>query len=154
ERIIDELTEIVNIQVDHGKSGDCSPEHADGMMTITLAAEHGKPIDGATLVDAEGHIQEIDVDFSTAHGAYEVGTGVWIGEDTFEMSQGSLKGNIEAYGYLQDGQVTGIYTNMLNDLDQMTTAFTEAFNRVYLGEDEGANRVPFFEIGDANRPAA
>src|SRR5699024_1298215 len=58
------------------------------------------------------------------------------------------------YGYLQDGQVTGIYTNMLNDLDQMTTAFTEAFNRVYLGEDEGANRVPFFEIGDANRPAA
>ncbi|HLR08876.1 MAG TPA: flagellar hook-associated protein FlgK [Bacillota bacterium] len=154
DRMIDELSEIVNIRVDHVKSGDSSPDHADGLVTITLADEHGKPIDGATLVDAEGHIQEIDVDFSTAHGAYEVVTGVRVGEDTFEMSQGSLKGNIEAYGYLQDGQVTGIYTNMLNDLDQMTTAFTEAFNRVYLGEDEGANRVPFFEIGDANRPAA
>src|SRR5699024_6390925 len=153
DRMIDELSEIVNIRVDHVKSGDSSPDHADGLVTITLADEHGKPIDGATLVDAEGHIQEIDVDFSTAHGAYEVVTGVRVGEDTFEMSQGSLKGNIEAYGYLQDGQVTGTYTNMLNDLDQRTTAFTEALKRVYLGEDEGANRVPFFEISDANRPA-
>src|SRR5699024_10051197 len=116
DRMIDELSEIVNIRVDHVKSGDSSPDHADGLVTITLADEHGKPIDGATLVDAEGHIED--------------------------------------NGYLQDGQVTGIYTNMLNDLDQMTTAFTEAFNRDYLGEDEGANRVPFFEIGDANRPAA
>src|SRR5699024_11456484 len=113
--MIDESSEIVNIRVDHVKSGDSSPDHADGLATITLADEHGKPIDGATLVDAEGHIQEIDVDFSTAHGAYEVVTGVRVGEDTFEMSQGSLKGNIEAYGYLQDGQVTGIYTNMLKD---------------------------------------
>src|SRR5699024_5663261 len=88
DRMIDEFSEIVNIRVDHVKSGDSSPDHADGLVTITLADEHGKPIDGATLVDAEGQIQEIDVDFSTAHGAYEVVTGVRVGVDTVKMSQG------------------------------------------------------------------
>src|SRR5699024_12566428 len=56
----------------------------------------------------------------------------------------SLKGTIEAYEYTSDEGVKGIYTDMLNDMDQMAEAFANAFNEVH--KDADGNSIEFFEF--------
>lgn len=155
DRLIDELSGIMNIKVSYTKSGNGAQDIADGLATIELADNQGNAY--ATLLEGKtGEIQALSVAYSEEENERHAVTGITIGDNEPKpiaefQSAGSLKGTIEAYGYTNDESVKGIYTDMLNDMDQMAEAFTKAFNEVH--KDADGNSVSFFEF-DAGAGAA
>ena len=148
DRLIDELSGIVNIKVSYTKSGNGALDIADGLATIELADNNG---DASTkLLDGDsGEIQKLSVAYSDEENERQAVAGIVIGDNDSKpiadfQSAGSLKGTIEAYGYTSDEGVKGIYTDMLNDMDQMAEAFANAFNEVH--KDADGNSIEFFEF--------
>ncbi|WP_163970550.1 flagellar hook-associated protein FlgK [Oceanobacillus halotolerans] len=168
DRLIDELSGMMNIDVSYSKSGDSAPDVADGLVTIKLADEKGVPIEDApALLKAgagKGDYQELEVHYLDEGDQYGAVAGITIGEyeskegekmPTGEhlrsiedfLSNGSLKGNIDAFGYVtttdgsSEGMVSGLYTDMLSDIDTMVEAFATKFNEVHK-EGEGLNGEP------------
>ncbi len=151
DRLIDELSGIVNIEVSYTKSSDSALDIADGLATIKLADESGKSL-GSTLVN--GDISQGELDFNKISvtpeaddaNAVDAIDSINVDGDSYSAteftSNGSLKGFIEAYGYT-DGVdnagntvIKGEYPGMVNDLDEMAKEFAEAFNDVH---NDGAN---------------
>lgn len=155
DRLIDELSGIVNIKVSSVASGSSEqiPATAAGLAKVELVDDKGKPLD-ITLVNPDtGEINKISVDY--AADDTEAVTSLQVGGQSIMDGNGSLKGLIESYGYEDDGAVKGIYTDMLNDLNHMAKVFGEKFNAVHEeGFDlYGEAGIPFFEIGDGNNAA-
>ncbi|SDQ25169.1 flagellar hook-associated protein 1 FlgK [Virgibacillus subterraneus] len=145
DRLVDELSGIVNIEVSYSKSSDAALDTADGLATIKLADESGKPL-GSTLVN--GDLSQGDLSFNEINVKVTDDAVETISADgetytaTEFTSQGSLKGFIESYGFT-DGVdnagntvVKGEYPDMLADLDKMAKAFADEFNDVH---NDGAN---------------
>lgn len=166
DRLIDELSNIVNIKVSYTDSGDSAPDIADGLATIELVDDNGHSIgdgDGVKLIDAAqaeagSRVSELSVEY--ADDGSEVVTSVTIGEDEDQVdimdSNGSLKGLMEAYGYESDGETAGIYTDVISDLDEMAEVFAAEFNAVHSnGYDlNGDTDADFFDIEDTNAAAS
>ncbi|MFB4167829.1 flagellar hook-associated protein FlgK [Virgibacillus sp. JSM 102003] len=148
DRLIDELSGIVNIEVSYSKSSDSALDTADGLATIKLADESGKSL-GSTLVNgdlSQGELsfKEISVmpeadDVNAGNAIETINIGGNNG-DSYSVSEftsnGSLKGFIESYGYTDGGDIKGEYPEMLNDLNKMAKEFAEVFNGVHSsGED-------------------
>lgn len=163
DRLIDELSEIVNIKVTNDKSSDGSKSIADGVVSIELVDDNGqslaKPpvqlLDG-TETDQSKAVLELDVTYNDA-GAVQ---GISIaGYDHIEPlalmeSGGSLTGLVESYGYV-DGQndtVTGEYPDMLAELDKLAAAFADEFNRVHSRDDDDGQKI--FKISETEGAAA
>lgn len=145
DRLIDQLSSIVNIKVTHEKSSDGASAIAEGIAKIEVVDSNGKPL-GVTLIDPSGEINEISVAYTEeAMGAV---TSLEAGGISILDSNGSLKGLIESFGYESDGNVSGVYVDMLKDLNKMAKAFGEAFNQVHhQGYDlDGNEGIDFFEI--------
>lgn len=163
DRLIDELSNIVSIQVDYSKSSDGSLDIADGVATIKLVDSAGDPIKSGgepiKLVDGEnGMHQELSADYSDEN--LQELTGIKVGETDIAISKvtGSLKGFIESYGYEDaDGDIKGTYTDMQASLDKMAFEFATEFNSVHSGgvdlvEDKDAD--DFFTIPGTENGAA
>ncbi|WP_226580612.1 flagellar hook-associated protein FlgK [Halobacillus litoralis] len=161
DRLIDQLSEHVNIQVNYEDSYASADPMAMGKATISLVNQDGQPLDPpATLVDGaeDGGFTTIDV----TYGDNNLATGITVGNSDYSVdefpSQGKLKGLIESGGYVQDGEGKGTYETMISDLDRMATGFADAFNTVHQGGESlnsmnGGTAVPkFFDIdmGQAN----
>lgn len=139
DRLIDELSEFVNIKVHYTSSSPGSLEIADGLASIELLDDRGHSIgDGVFLLDIENAdsiqdaINELTIGEDADTGAI---TGIYVeGHDDLNdlsllQSTGRLKALIETYGYIDDnGEVVGDYPEMLANLNQMANAFAEAFN--------------------------
>lgn len=167
DRLIDELSGIVNIKVTYTESSESSPDIADGLATIELADSHGKSFGDAdnektVLLDGtNGEIQELKVHYSENEGEKGAVSKITVGEgdkvqafnaENFAAS-GSLMGNIDSYGYLKgegdDQVVAGGHPELHQDLDEMVGAFMKEFNSVYT--DEGAQNQDFFVMeGDTD----
>lgn len=152
DRLIDELSTIVNIQVEYSKSSSSSPANADGLATITLVDDSGNSL-GVKLVDpnatnADEAKQLFQFDDSTDLAS------VSIGNITFPNSEknGSLNALIRSYGYKADGEegVRGTYPEMLANLNQIAKAFAEEFNEIHrLGtgiDEDKTTSIDFFEF--------
>lgn len=153
DRLIDELSSIVNIKVSYDSSGKGSLEIADGVATIELLDENGEPT-GTKLIngkpeDNEPDIQELKINYSDDE--MKVVELIKVGEVEIPISDtdttGSLNALVHAYGYMDGENVKGEYPEMLADLDAMAKAFIEEFNKVHqTGYDlDGEEGQPFFD---------
>ncbi|HLR65660.1 flagellar hook-associated protein FlgK [Virgibacillus alimentarius] len=143
DRLLDGLSEIVNIKVTYHKSSENALDVADGVATIELVDAKGQPFTPpATLIDGQtGEVQTLSVYYSPDNQAV---TSLQTGEKTIPIKQttGSLAGIIESYGYMHKDKLEGIYPDMLANLDKLAATFATAFNGVHqegydLNENKG-----------------
>ncbi|KYD16914.1 flagellar hook-associated protein FlgK [Saccharococcus caldoxylosilyticus] len=149
DRLIDELSKLINVQVEKHQTGGNAPATAEGTYDIYFLNGNEKVYlvqggnfqsisfpDGQDVDGDKDHIQEMP----PAAGVTILqagGTSVSFtsnNQATFPM--GKLRGLIEAYGYVvQDSNnqpiVTGIYPDMLNNLDKLAYTFGKLFNAVH-----------------------
>lgn len=149
DRLIDELSGIVNIEVSYDSSGDGALDRADGVATIKLLNGDEK----ITLVNGQPdetnpEIQSITINY-TGEGEEKYVESIKVGEEDVALTEttGSLHALVQAYGYLDGEDVKGEYPDMIADLNAMANKFVEAFNEVHengfdLNGDPGQ---PFFE---------
>jgi flagellar hook-associated protein 1 len=126
DRLLDELSQLVNIQVSYEKNGGNSKAIAEGKAIVKLVAD-GMP--GDTLVDALGY-NKVTINFSgSSDTVNEISVGsTVIRADNFTYS-GKLRGLIDSYGFEDgSGNVKGIYPNMLAELDSLAYTFAVRFN--------------------------
>lgn len=150
DRLVDELSGIVNIEVSYTKSSDSAPEIADGLATIKLVGQKGKALEPpANLVDGTMEsVNKLSVNYSDiSTNPQDQGsvTGITVGGKNYNVtdftSNGSLKGFIESYGYMDGGNLKGTYTDMLGNLDKMAETFANEFNKVHNdGDDLNGNQ--------------
>ncbi|MFC4557526.1 flagellar hook-associated protein FlgK [Virgibacillus kekensis] len=137
DRLIDELSNIVNIEVSYSKSGQSSPEIADGLASIKLVDQNGKGlVPPAVLVDATNEkVNKLTVNYSDAEGELGAVKDISVNGTSYQPNEftsiGSLTGFIESYGYLDGTTVKGSFTDMLGNLDSMAAAFAKEFNNVH-----------------------
>lgn len=163
DRLIDELSEIVNIKVTNHKSSDSSLDVADGIVSIELVDASGQSLGNPPMLLIDGQakdqskaVHEISATYN--NDAIESISVAGYGDLeplSIMNSIGSLRGLIESYGYVDESSpngVTGEYPDMLAELNKMAAAFADEFNRVHrLGDDEGQN---FFQYDSTEGAAA
>ncbi|GAB3802887.1 flagellar hook-associated protein FlgK [Virgibacillus kimchii] len=156
DRLIDDLSNMMNIKVTYEKSGDGSPDIAKGLATIEVVNNQGREFEPPVMLvngnPGEGTVYELEAAYG--NGPYNEVTSVTADGEAFDIlaSNGSLGGLIEAYGHNmeENEEGTGVYTSMLANLDEMANAFASAFNEVHqngynLDGDQGAS---FFTYKD------
>jgi flagellar hook-associated protein 1 len=175
DRLIDELSKLINVQVEKHPTGGNAPATAEGTYDIYFLNGNEKVYlvqggnfqsisfpDGQDVDGDKDHIKEMP----PATGVTELqvgGTSVsFTSNNQVTFPMGKLRGLIEAYGYVsgQDssGQpiVTGIYPDMLNNLDKLAYTFGKLFNAVHekgYGLN-GETGVSFFDGLDQVKGAA
>ncbi|QKY69942.1 flagellar hook-associated protein FlgK [Lentibacillus sp. CBA3610] len=165
DRLIDELSGIVNINVEHTESSDSASDIADGLVTIKLADDNGNALEDSVLVNGNlenGNLAFNDISVGYSEENYQAVTDITVNGEDIQVasfaSTGALKGLIESYGYAgEDGETQGDYPEMRDNLDTMAAAFADAFNRIHTdgehlkGEQEAE---PFFQIEPGQSAAA
>lgn len=127
DRLIDQLSSLVNIKVDYTKSGGRPSTLAEGTVNITLVNDQGGSL--GQLVNATG-FNKLTVSFN---GTDESVQTIQLGSAQIEFNQftssGKLKALVESYGYENSlGEVTGVYPDMVGELDNMAYMFAYQFN--------------------------
>lgn len=130
DRLIDELTTMIDVQVSYESNGGQSSNMAEGRAVVRLKGDGLTP--SATLVGKGGY-NSLSVNYQpTGAGAVET---VQLGTLTIDAvnfkSSGKVQALMESYGYQDGTGVTGDYTKMLNELDAMAFVFAEKFNQVH-----------------------
>lgn len=159
DRLIDQLSSIVNISVGYVKpSGNANPK-AEGQAVIKLVDDNGNEM--GNLLSAAGN-SELKMDYTGADNSVKSITIGAPGETdtsndkvlTFSQisSSGSLKGLIEAYGYDDNGKATGIYPDMLNQLDTLAYTFATNFN-AQQKQGYSANDINNYQKDPTTQPA-
>lgn len=149
DRLVDQLSSLVNIKVDYVKSGGNADPKAEGKAVIKLVDDNGS--EQGVLLSNAGY-NKLNVNYK---GADDSVNTITVGAQTIDFSKmnssGKLRALIESYGYEKDGQSTGIYSDMLNELDNMAYTFAKEFNDVHasgLSPNEIAagknDEIPFF----------
>jgi flagellar hook-associated protein 1 len=129
DRLIDELSSLVNVKVDYAASGGNAHSGAEGKAVIKLVGDDGKQ--HAVLVSTAGY-NKVAVNKDGADGSVKtisVGNTELIFTDL--KSSGKLKGLIESYSYEKDGKATAVYADMLKELDNLAYTFATKFNEVH-----------------------
>lgn len=146
DRLIDELSQIVNVNVTYDKSSQSSLDIAQGVATIEIVDAKGNQLNGGPIYLLDGqqnHDQavneiELNIDADGRHQISIDGYDDAVSANALE-APGSLKGLIESHDV--------IYPNMLDELDKLAFELAKEFNRVHsngndLNGDTGLN---FFE---------
>lgn len=133
DRLIDELSQIVNIDVQYDKSSKSSLDIAQGIATIEVVDAKGNSLENGPvyLLDGkqgyENAVNEIELNVGD-----DGVTSVKAGGADIEISPGSLKGLIESHDE--------VYPEMIAELDKMAFEFAKAFNEVHRdGQDLDKN---------------
>ncbi|HLR42062.1 MAG TPA: flagellar hook-associated protein FlgK [Pseudogracilibacillus sp.] len=135
DRLIDNLSEYMNVKVSYESSGGNSLDIADGLATIEVLDSSGQSFDPPiVLVDATDKDNlsfnelEIGYDDEGLVSSLTVDGGSNNGNRLADIvtSDGRLNGLMESYGY--DGGIDNLYPAMLQKLDDMAAAFANAFN--------------------------
>lgn len=163
DRLIDELSEILNIKVDYHKSEGGALDIADGIVSIELVTKTGLSMSPPVVlidetIDYDDDYFEDFITINELDGAIESLSIKSIDEgipahQLIDQSIGSLTGLIEAYGYIDgDRGVSGEYPEMINQLDQIAYEFAAKFNEFHReGYDlDGKSGINFFNIGIAD----
>lgn len=137
DKLVDELSELVDIKVTTVETSNSSLEIADGKYTIEVIGA------SEPLVDAEANTyRKLDVAYESSEEGpitkismldpeTDNETSTITGGSLEAVGSGKLKGLMESYGYKVSGEEKGIYPNMLNELDKLAYGFAESFNKVH-----------------------
>ncbi|KQL52983.1 flagellar biosynthesis protein FlgK [Heyndrickxia shackletonii] len=145
DRLVDQLSNYFNVQVEPKSSGGNSSPIAEGVYDIKITDSNGNdyylvkgsnygnmgitggtgssgnfpPADGVTslnITDADNNSQNVN----------------FFDNGQVNIGQGKLRGLIESYGYKDNsGNSKGIYPEMLDQLDQLAYTFGTVFNQVH-----------------------
>ncbi|QPC47515.1 flagellar hook-associated protein FlgK [Mangrovibacillus cuniculi] len=130
DRLIDELSSMINVQVTYESNGGQSSNLAEGRAIVRLTGDGLTP--SATLVGKGGY-NTLSVNYQTT-GAQAV-ESLQLGSLTIDAanfkSTGKVQALMESYGYVEGTGVTGDYTKMLSELDAMAYVFAQKFNQVH-----------------------
>ncbi|HLS06693.1 MAG TPA: flagellar hook-associated protein FlgK [Bacillota bacterium] len=160
DRLIDELSELININVEYHRSEGGALDIADGIVSIELVDQRGQSFeDPIMLLEEDVNYADdytfIDIQPDQGEGAIE--TIVFHPDSDadaidayhlIEQTQGSLISLISSFGYqAEDDSVYGDYPEMIDKLDQLAFTFTQTFNEIHqegydLNRESGRN---FFE---------
>ncbi|MFS0575538.1 flagellar hook-associated protein FlgK [Sporosarcina sp. 179-K 3D1 HS] len=157
--LLNELSTYVPIEINYQKSGGRALAIAEGTVTVSIKT-NGDPItvikgkDFAKMnvdnADTEGNpkspVDMISFTF-TANGQ---ATGGNLNVTAMQKS-GKMRSLIDSYGY-NDGDVKGLYPDMLAKLDKMAMEFATEFNKVHKeGTDlDGQAGDDFFATRDGS----
>jgi flagellar hook-associated protein 1 len=129
DRLIDQLSSMVNIKVDYLSSGQGSLDIAEGQAVVKMVSDSGKEL--GILVSGDRYNQ-VKVNFD---GLDESVKTVSIGQSSFNFAElnstGKLKALVDSYGYESGGKVTGVYPDMLTKLDDLAYTFAAKFNEIH-----------------------
>ncbi len=150
DNILDELSEIVNIEVEYDGSHIPNGKQGDGVATVKIVLGDGNSV---KLVDGvEGTTNKIDKPVYTEIDGMEVIESINVGNVDITSSKGTIQSYVHASGYVEDGEVKGDYPEMLEKLDNLAFAIANSFNELH---KDGDTEVPFFEdLGDEPAGAA
>ncbi|WP_306453965.1 flagellar hook-associated protein FlgK [Bacillus sp. FJAT-45350] len=179
DRLVDQLSQYLNIKTDFVKSSGNPNPVAEGKMTIWLADSAGNAIENAVLINGADYeaVQGLKLSF-TGEGTNKLMSSIQLGQldkdnyitetagiswsslDQFPSS-GKLKGMMEAYGYqASDGTAKGIYPEMLSNLDEMAYVFATEFNKLHEkgwnlvdiknGKEDDSGTSFFRDLGNVN----
>ncbi|WP_217588514.1 flagellar hook-associated protein FlgK [Lentibacillus saliphilus] len=142
DRLIDELSGIVDISVERKESYPGASDIADGIVEISMVGQPGDP----KVVLLDDTVHEMKVSFNGDQDAVDQLTV--DGTDVLPSftSNGQLRGLIESYGYMKGGSVEGSYPKMHEDLNKMVKSMATVFNNIH-------DTPPFF-TGFGTDPAA
>ncbi|GGI16527.1 flagellar hook-associated protein FlgK [Gottfriedia solisilvae] len=138
DRLIDKLSNLVNIKVTYSSSGGHSLPTAEGKATIDLVAEDGTVIESGRVIDGI----DIKTDPKFLKVNYDSTTGlvdtVSIGNNIIDVEKfngmGKLNSLIKSFGYLDSTNAqVGLYPEMLKNLDDIANTFATTFNTVHAG---------------------
>ncbi|MCM3574117.1 flagellar hook-associated protein FlgK [Mesobacillus subterraneus] len=129
DRLIDELSSIVNVKVEYSETGGLSHSGAEGKAIIKLVSDTGKQ---HGILVGNGGFNEVSInkDSDYAIASMKVGnTEIPFNE---LQSRGKLQGLVEAFAFKNnEGEVSGVYAEMLKELDNLAYTFANAFNDVH-----------------------
>ena len=127
DRLIDQLSSMVNIKVDYTSSGKGSLDIAEGQAVVKMVSDSGKEL--GILVSGDRY-NEVKVNFD---GVDETVKTVSIGSSEFDYntlnSTGKLKALVDSYGFEKAGKAAGVYPDMLTKLDDLAYTFATEFNK-------------------------
>ena len=128
-RLLDELSQYVNIKVTPVPSGGSALKIAEGRFTVELVDRNGTSL--GKLVDGNtGAFNEITVKYETTGDKYV--SEIKLGNDSLNFlsfkENGKIGALLHSYGYVGG---TGLYPEMLNNLNAMAKAFADQFNAVH-----------------------
>lgn len=166
-RLLDELSQYVNIKVTPVSSGGSALKIAEGRFTVELVDKTSGATIG-TLVDAKnGTVQKFDVQYKDNVTKEGPVVSFSLGNQTVNSfmnikENGKIGALLYSYGYSEDNGATvhGLYPDMLNNLNAMAKAFAEKFNEVHesgwsvteINSKTKLTSNPFFTF-DTNDPA-
>lgn len=130
DSLLDDLSTYVRVKVSYESTGGNGLAQAEGKAIVSLVNDDGTAV--ATLVDANGY-NELSVNKNseeTAVASISVG-GTTVDINNYD-STGKLKSIVESYGYEDsNGDIKGIYNDMLTELDNLAYTFATQFNAVH-----------------------
>lgn len=127
DRLIDQLSSIMNVKVDYVKNGGNSDPQAEGRATIKLVGDTGNEL--GILLGSAGY-SEVKVNYDGVEQSVKtISVGTTVIDFSKMNSSGKLRALIESTGYEKDGQATGIYKDMLTELDRLAYTFADEFNK-------------------------
>ncbi|SFE92746.1 flagellar hook-associated protein FlgK [Alteribacillus iranensis] len=154
--LIDRLSGMINIEVERNESKGQAVAAAEGTVDIFLLNEEGDRL----TTESAGETQEVMV-INGESGSYE-SLSITFGEDATSVSEvafgntqlddlinsspGKIQALVKGYGYDFGDGVSGVYPELLKDLDEMVHDFAVEFNKVHqsgVGLD-GSDEVNFY----------
>lgn len=137
-RLLDELSQYVNIKVTPVSSGGSALKIAEGRFTVELVDRTGSTVIG-TLVDGRlGQVNELQLSYQDNVTKTGPIVGFSLGNTPFLTVEhlkenGKIGALLYSYGYSENGGTTtkGLYPEMLGDLNAMAKAFADEFNKIH-----------------------
>ncbi|MFE7060636.1 flagellar hook-associated protein FlgK [Sutcliffiella sp. NPDC057660] len=131
DRLIDELSQIVNIKTTPVGSGGNALSIADGKVNIDLVDHTGRKL--GSLVDATSlRSNDMALEYHQSTGLVD---GFKVGDHSFGIdsmqASGKLRGLIDSFGFMNGQKEMGLYPDMLNHLDTIAYDFAQEINRVH-----------------------
>ncbi|RSL29955.1 flagellar hook-associated protein FlgK [Salibacterium salarium] len=150
DRLLDDLSEKVNIEVENLEPEGLAEDAADGKVNVYLLDGEGnrmtdsddediKLIDGESMDYREFEISEENDDTVEINDSSNINLSWAKGESDdpdnvkadLTNSPGSLNAMLEDYGVNNDSEVSGTYPEVMQDLDNLASDFAGRFNEVH-----------------------
>ncbi|WP_313800886.1 flagellar hook-associated protein FlgK [Cytobacillus sp.] len=149
DRLVDELSQLVNIKVTNQQSGGMPSPIAEGTYKIEILDHSGKSM--GTLVDKNtigGEPNKISYKMNNDGYVESLSIGNGSPVKVEDFSKGALRSDIEAYGYVdKSGKQVGTYPDMVDQLDKLAFALVKEYNAIHrTGFDlNGNDNKDFFQ---------
>ncbi|MFY4775080.1 flagellar hook-associated protein FlgK [Metabacillus sp. RGM 3146] len=131
DRLIDQLSSLVKVDVTYTGSGGNSLATAQGVATVKIVGSNNTAV--GTLVDGPG---KTSASVSVSYNSDGLASGLTVGSGTVNFDQldksGKLKSLVDSFGYVESSNKShGLYVEMQDNLDTMAYNFAQEFNKVH-----------------------